>query len=102
MRFPSFAGATDLMTAGRVQWVYPEQPITLVGRLQPDADVADKLLELAESADNRTFRRWALRAYIRVVTLKSDRPEAETLAIPIEEGSGIHVRHPRSPRYYWR
>jgi hypothetical protein len=47
----------------------------------PNADVADRLLDLAKDSDNRTFRRWALRAYIRVVTLKSDRPEAKTLAM---------------------
>jgi len=47
----------------------------------PNADVADRLLDLAKESDNRTYRRWALRAYIRVVTLKSDRPEAKTLAM---------------------
>jgi len=46
----------------------------------PDASVADKLLELAGS-DNKAFRQWALRAYVRVVTLESDRPEARTLAM---------------------
>ena len=45
------------------------------------ADVADQLLELATHSENDTWRRWALRAYIRVVTLESDRPEAETLAM---------------------
>lgn len=47
----------------------------------PNADVADRLLELAKGSDNRTYRRWALRAYIRVITLRSDRPEAKTLAM---------------------
>lgn len=47
----------------------------------PHADVADKLLELATKAENRTFRVWALRAYIRVVTLPSERPDTETLAM---------------------
>ena len=47
----------------------------------PNADVADKLLELARTSENREFRRWALRAYIRVVSLRSERPEAETLAM---------------------
>jgi HEAT repeat protein len=47
----------------------------------PNAEVAEKLLDLAKTSENRTFRRWALRAYIRVVTLKSERPEAETLAM---------------------
>ena len=47
----------------------------------PNADVADQLLDLATHSENNTWRRWALRAYIRVVTLESDRPEAETLAM---------------------
>ncbi len=47
----------------------------------PDAEVADKLLQEATESDNRAHRRMALRAYIRVVSLKSDRPEAETLAM---------------------
>jgi hypothetical protein len=47
----------------------------------PHAGVADKLLKLASDSENRTHRRWALRAYIRVVSLKSDRPAAETLAM---------------------
>jgi HEAT repeat protein len=47
----------------------------------PNAKVADKLLELATKSENRAFRVWALRAYIRVVTLPNDRPETETLAM---------------------
>ena len=45
----------------------------------PDASVANRLLELAKSSDNAAHRTWALRAYVRVISLKSDRPEAETL-----------------------
>ncbi len=47
----------------------------------PNADVADRLLALATDSQNRSHRRAALRAYVRVVTLGSDRPEAETLAM---------------------
>ena len=47
----------------------------------PDATVAGKLWELASRSDDPGHRRSALRAYVRVVTLKSDRPEAETLAM---------------------
>lgn len=36
-----FDGATDLLTAGRVQWVYPGQPVTVVGRLNKGSDPAD-------------------------------------------------------------
>jgi len=46
----------------------------------PTADVADRLWQLA-NGDAKEFRRGALRAYVRVVTLKSDRPEAQTLAM---------------------
>jgi len=45
----------------------------------PNASVADKLWDLASGSDAPEYRRLALRAYVRVVTLKSDRPEAETL-----------------------
>jgi HEAT repeat protein len=45
----------------------------------PNADVAEQLLELASQAENDAWRRWALRAYMRVVTLPSERPEVETL-----------------------
>lgn len=47
----------------------------------PNAEVADALLKVATDSDNRAHRRMALRAYIRVVSLQSDRPEAETLAM---------------------
>lgn len=47
----------------------------------PNAEVADKLFKLASESENRAHRIWALRAYIRVVSLKSDRPDAETLAM---------------------
>ena len=47
----------------------------------PNAEVADRLLDLAKNSKNRAFRLWALRAYIRVVSLKSERPEAKTLAM---------------------
>ena len=47
----------------------------------PNAEVADRLLELAKTSKNPAYCRWALRAYIRVITLKSDRPEATTLAM---------------------
>ena len=47
----------------------------------PNAEVADRLLELASRSDNPEFRVWALRAYIRVVTLPSERPESNTLAM---------------------
>ena len=47
----------------------------------PNAEIADKLLDLVKTSENRTFRRWALRGYIRVVSLKSEREDAETLAM---------------------
>ncbi len=47
----------------------------------PTAEVADELLQLATGAKEQAHRRWALRAYIRVITLPSDRPEAQTLAM---------------------
>jgi len=45
----------------------------------PNAEVADQLLALATGAGDKRFARWALRAYVRVVSLPSDRPETETL-----------------------
>ena len=47
----------------------------------PNAEVADKLFKLASESGNGAHRTWALRAYIRVTSLKSDRPDAETLAM---------------------
>jgi HEAT repeat protein len=47
----------------------------------PTAQYADTLWELATSSDSKSYRSQALRAYIRVVTLPNDRPEAETLAM---------------------
>lgn len=46
----------------------------------PNAEVADRLWTIANS-DSKEFHECALRAYVRVVTLKSDRPEAQTLAM---------------------
>jgi HEAT repeat protein len=47
----------------------------------PTAEVADRLWGLAGESDNANFRRWALRAYVRVVSLKSERPDDQTLAM---------------------
>ncbi len=45
----------------------------------PDASVADRLMEIASAADHPGHRQRALRAYVRVVTLPSDREEQQTL-----------------------
>lgn len=45
----------------------------------PDAAVADRLMELAADANRRGDQQRALRAYVRVVTLPSDREEQQTL-----------------------
>jgi len=45
----------------------------------PDASVADRLLDLARNAENESHATWALRAYIRVVTLP-DQPYKKMLA----------------------
>jgi len=47
----------------------------------PDVTVAERLLKVATDSQKESHRRWALRAYVRVVTLPADRPEAETLAM---------------------
>ena len=47
----------------------------------PNADYQDVLWNIAQKSPASEYARWALRAYVRVVTLKSDRPEAETLAM---------------------
>ena len=47
----------------------------------PDASVADRLMTIVETTDNATHRRWALRAYVRVITLNSARQPNETLAM---------------------
>ena len=45
----------------------------------PDATVAEKLAELAKGDQQQGVRVAALRAYIRVVSLESERPDAKTL-----------------------
>ena len=47
----------------------------------PNADYHDLLWSIVQEYPTSEYTRWALRAYIRVVTLKSDRPDAETLAM---------------------
>ncbi len=45
----------------------------------PDASVADELWTVAKTSDDPALARRALRAYVRVVTLPSERDDAETL-----------------------
>ena len=47
----------------------------------PDAGVAGELLDIAENSGNKTHRIWALRAYVRVISLPSDRPNEKTLVM---------------------
>ncbi len=54
----------------------------------PDASAADALLKLAKDSPNHAYRVWALRAYIRVVSLPCDRPDAETLAM-LQQAMGL-------------
>ena len=46
------AGATDTMTAGRVQWVYPGQSLTIVGRGELDGPIE---LELDQASEEKTI-----------------------------------------------
>ncbi|MDO4586229.1 MAG: HEAT repeat domain-containing protein [Planctomycetia bacterium] len=45
----------------------------------PNVDYIDDLWLNAQNNNSDVFQQWALRAFIRLVTLKSDRPESETL-----------------------
>lgn len=45
----------------------------------PNAEFLDDLWKIATESASPQHRSWALRAYIRVATLKSNRPESETL-----------------------
>jgi len=47
-------GATDVLTAGRVQWVYPGQSVTVVGRLTNQADMADLNFVLEQGDTQKT------------------------------------------------
>jgi len=47
----------------------------------PDATVADQLLKLAQGAAQPNHRIWALRAFVRVISLPSDTPDAQKLAL---------------------
>ena len=46
-------GATDIMTAGRVQWVYPGQPLTVVGRGMTEG--SDVQLKLSQGDETKTL-----------------------------------------------
>lgn len=59
----------------------------------PDATYHEKLWTFATSNPSRQYAQWALRAYIRVVTLKSERPDSETLAM-LQEAMKIANRLP--------
>lgn len=66
----------------------------------PDASAADDLLALANSAAGETHRVIALRGYIRVCSIRADRPAAETakmLIVGLEtakrpDGAGLPIR----------
>jgi HEAT repeat protein len=47
----------------------------------PDATAANELLELARGGEQPSYRVWALRGYIRIVTLPGVRSADETLAL---------------------
>ena len=47
----------------------------------PTAEVADRLMQLASESADRRHRRWGLRAFVRVVTLPSDRAADDSLAM---------------------
>jgi len=47
----------------------------------PDASVADELLEIAKSSDVPAHRVWSLRAYVRLMSLPSQRPPQETFGL---------------------
>lgn len=50
----------------------------------PDATVADELLALARSSPVDLHRQWALRAFVRVISLPGDVPPEKTLARLVE------------------
>jgi HEAT repeat protein len=47
----------------------------------PDASVAERLLALAGDSQNAAYQQRALRAYVRVITLPSDRGDDQTLGL---------------------
>ncbi|MCL2743859.1 MAG: HEAT repeat domain-containing protein [Planctomycetaceae bacterium] len=47
----------------------------------PNADYLDDIWKIAANNSSEQYRQWALRAFIRVATLKSERPESETLGL---------------------
>jgi len=87
---------TTLPLLGRLgNWKIAEMVLPLLDSDQPDlrrsairalcnwpnADYHGVLWNIVQESPASEYVRWALRAYIRVVTLKSDRPESETLAM---------------------
>ena len=68
----------------------------------PTAEVADRLLSIAKESlavERQSLGRKALRAYVRVVTLKSERPAAQTLAM-LEQAMDLAADGPAEDRGY--
>ncbi len=69
----------------------------------PTAEVADRLLSIAKESlaavERQSLGRKALRAYVRVLTLKSERPAAQTLAM-LEQAMDLAADGPAEDRGY--
>ncbi len=85
----SDAGVRDAAVRGLCNW--------------PNADVSHRLLAIARDAlpldDRRAIGQRALRSYVRVITLKSARPAAETLAL-LQDAMVLAATGPADDRMY--
>ena len=86
-------GGSDIMTAGRVEWVYPGQPIMVVGRGQPTGKLQ---LELSQADQTKTVSiepqeiqsELASRLYGQVAV-----GQLESLGDPVFDVASSYARH---------
>ena len=90
----SAEGASDLMTAGRAQWIYPGQQLTVVGRGSLSSDLK---LELTQGEDKKTV---SIAKPIGIKSELADRMyghvavgQLESLADTLFDVSAAYARH---------
>ncbi len=89
-------GATDTMTAGRVQWVYPGQSITVVGRGTVDSGIKlkfnqaenEKVISVSQESIKRVESELASRLYGQVAV-----GQLESLGAKVFDVAASYARH---------
>ena len=89
---------SDVMTAGRLQWVYPQQVITLAGRVENNAQSVGKIKLQLSQGENR--KEWVVEPAESVATELADRiygqisvDQLESLGESLVDVSAAYARH---------